>query len=81
MDIKTFRTEFFDNTKSWTWEVEGFIDKQGNVHPIDTDTKVISTVFERISSPVIRTIAKEHGYAVEYSGPRFQDSGLSCPLS
>lgn len=60
-----FRNEFFNLTKSWDWEVEGFVDKNGFVYPIDTDTKVISTVFERLSSPAIRSVAKGYSYRVE----------------
>lgn len=52
-------------TAGWNWEVEGILDKAGYVHPIDTDTKVISTVFERLASPVLRSIAKQYGYVVE----------------
>src|SRR3989344_5607568 len=65
--IKVFANEFLQLTKEWSWEVEGFLDTNGYVHPIDSDTKVISTVFERLSSPVIRTIAKKHGYITELS--------------
>jgi hypothetical protein len=63
--LQQFRDEFTNHTRGWTWEVEGFLDAQGYVHPIDLDTKVISTVFERLSSPVIRSIAHAHGYIVE----------------
>lgn len=65
MDINAFRQRFSELTEGWDWEVEGFIDKNNNVYPIDTDTKVISTVFERLSSPVLRSIAKDSGYRVE----------------
>ena len=65
MKIDDFRSEFANNTKTWKWEVEGILDNQGYVHPIDLDTKVISTVFERLSSPVLRSISKNHGYKVE----------------
>ncbi len=60
-----FKSDFFNITSGWSWEVEGFVDKNGFVYPIDTDTKVISTVFERISSPALRSIAKKYGYTVE----------------
>lgn len=63
--IERFSKEFFERTTAWNWEVEGFLDTRGYVHPIDTDTKVISTVFERLASPVVRSIAKKHGYVVE----------------
>lgn len=65
LTISKLKEEFFELTKDWSWEVEGFLDKNGYVHPIDSDTKVLSTVFERLSSPVIRSIAKRYGYKVE----------------
>ena len=63
--INAFRDDFFQWTIDWSWEIEGFLDKEGNVHPIDSDTKVISTVFERLASPVVRSIAKSYKYTVE----------------
>lgn len=60
-----FKRDFFNLVNGWDWEVLGFIDKRGFVYPIDTDTKVISTVFERLSSPAIRSVAKKYGYKVE----------------
>jgi hypothetical protein len=65
LTIDQFRDEFHALTKTWTWEVEGILDTAGYVHPIDTDTKMISTVFERLASPVLRTIAAKYGYKVE----------------
>ena len=65
LSIKDFSEFFFDKTRDWNWEVEGFLDTKGFVHPIDRDTKVISTVFERLSSPVVRSLAKTVQYAVE----------------
>lgn len=65
VEIADFRGRFDLLTANWDWEIEGFVDKSGFVYPIDTDTKVISTVFERLASPVIRTIAKENGFIVE----------------
>jgi len=65
LEIADFRRRFGLLTAKWNWEVEGFIDKTGYVYPIDTDTKVISTVFERLASPVVRKIAREDNYTVE----------------
>jgi len=65
LSIQKFTALFNQLTAAWTWEVQGFLDDAGNVHPIDTDTKVISTVFERLASPVVRTIAHQYGYDVE----------------
>jgi len=65
LTLPAFTTDFFEKTKDWDWEVEGFVDSKGYVYPIDTDTKVISTVFERLSSPVIRSVAKVNNYLVE----------------
>lgn len=60
-----FSAEFLSLTADWTWEVEGFVDKQGYIYPIDSDTKVLSTVFERLCSPVLRSIGRKYGYVVE----------------
>jgi hypothetical protein len=65
LTIDSFREQFLQLTAGWSWEVRGFLDSQGYVHPIDTDTKVISTVFERLSAPAIRSIARDAGYIVE----------------
>lgn len=63
--IDEFSKIFFDLTDSWSWEVQGFLDSNSFVHPIDSDTKVISTVFERMVAPAIRSIARDFGYKVE----------------
>lgn len=65
LTIDEFRRIFFDLTDSWSWEVQGFLDSNSFVHPIDSDTKVISTVFERMAAPALRSIAREFGYGVE----------------
>src|SRR5690606_1717639 len=65
LDLVTFKKDFDELTARWSWEVEGFLDKNQFVHPIDSDTKVISTVFERMASPVIRSITKKYQYKVE----------------
>ena len=65
LDLDTFRRLFSSYTSDWDWQVEGFIDKKQFVYPIDLDTKVISTIFERLSSPVINTIADALDYSVE----------------
>jgi hypothetical protein len=63
--IDQFRDTFFDQTREWSWEIQGFLDSNSFVHPIDSDTKVISTVFERMAAPALRSIAREFGYIVE----------------
>ena len=65
LSAEKFKKRFEELTAGWDWAVKGLLDTNGNILPIDTDTKVISTVFERLASPVIRTIAKEFGYVVE----------------
>jgi hypothetical protein len=65
LKIDNFRNTFFGLTHDWSWEIQGFLDSNGFVHPIDSDTKVISTVFERMAAPALRSIAAEHGYKVE----------------
>jgi len=65
LDIDFFRNRFFELTRHCTWEIQGFIDQTDQVLPIDSDTKVLSTVFERFSSPVIRTLVRDFSYTVE----------------
>lgn len=65
LTLQLFRDRFNALTNGWDWKVSGFVDSKGYVYPIDTDTKVLSTVFERIANPVIRSIAAEQGYVVE----------------
>lgn len=65
LTIDEFRRCFFDITATWSWEVQGFLDSNSFVHPIDSDTKVISTVFERMAAPALRSIAKGFDYSVE----------------
>jgi hypothetical protein len=64
-DLARFKTEFQQLTNDWTWEIQGFIDQANNVYPIDSDTKVLSTVFERLASPVIRSLGESQGYRIE----------------
>ncbi len=65
LSLESFKELFFQFTNTWTWEIQGFVDQQSIVYPIDSDTKVLSTVFERLASPVIRSVAKNYGYIVE----------------
>jgi hypothetical protein len=48
-----------------TWEAVGFQAPDGKVYLFGTDTKVISTVFEAIAAPLIKTIADDRKYIVE----------------
>ena len=64
-EIAGFSSRFFQLTSHFTWEIQGFIDQDNNVLPIDSDTKVLSTVFERFASPALRSLANEKGYVVE----------------
>ncbi|ELA8362080.1 MULTISPECIES: type II restriction endonuclease [Vibrio harveyi group] len=64
-EINQFKNRFFQLTNNFTWEIQGFIDQNDNVLPIDSDTKVLSTVFERFASPALRSLAAEKGYVVE----------------
>lgn len=48
------------------WEVVGFLGANNkNVYPFGTDTKVLSTVFEGLASPLIHEVAEDCGYEVE----------------
>ena len=67
LNITQFQHCFFQLTQQYgiSWDIQGFINPLNQVFPIDLDTKVISTVFERLSSPVICSIAQMHGYIVD----------------
>jgi hypothetical protein len=67
MDLGYFQGAFAHYSHNQSWKVRGFLTEDGYVLPIDTDTKVLSSVFERIASPIIRTIAQQNGYVVENS--------------
>ncbi len=69
LSFDTFRDEFTDavHENQLTWEVVGFISPDRIVYPFGTDTKVLSTVFEALTSPIIAEIAETHGYQVESS--------------
>lgn len=80
LTLQEFDRIFFDLTDGWSWEVQGFLDSNNYVHPIDSDTKVISTVFERMSAPALRSIAKEFGYIVELANQTtYPDFTLTNP--
>jgi hypothetical protein len=50
-----------------TWDAVGFFAPGGRVYAFGTDTKVISTVFEALAAPLIKSIADENKYVVEGS--------------
>lgn len=43
----------------------GVVTKEGVVYPLGSDTKVLSTIFELFTRPLIVEIAKEYGYEVK----------------
>jgi hypothetical protein len=46
------------------YEVCGIVDRESRVYPLGSDTKVLSTIFELISRPVIIQLAEENGLTV-----------------
>ena len=69
LTIETFRSAFQAEAVALNvnWETVGFYGTDGRVYPFGTDTKVLSSVFESLSAPLIATIAKRAGYIVETS--------------
>lgn len=69
LTIETFRNAFERAAKEsgQSWMAVGFLGEDDKVYPFGTDTKVISTVFECLASPLIHDIAERHGYVVEGS--------------
>jgi len=47
------------------WEVRGLLGKNDKVYAFGSDTKVLSTVFELLCTPIVTAIASAHGYAVQ----------------
>lgn len=45
------------NNLGMTWDIKGLIDSNKNVYTLGVDTKLISTVWELISKPLIKKIA------------------------
>jgi len=69
LDFATFRSHFdkIVQKEVTSWEAVGFIAPGGTVYAFGTDSKVISTIFESISAPIIQQIAKQFEYVVESS--------------
>ncbi len=67
LTIASFRKRFTELTtvRKVTWDALGFYCGNGMVIPFGTDTKVLSTIFESMSAPIICQIAEENGYVVE----------------
>lgn len=69
LTIERFRQELAAKIAKYEirWEVLGFQAPDGKVYPFGTDTKVLSTVFETLTAPLIREIVDENQYTVESS--------------
>ncbi len=69
LTLNQFKKEFDENVSEQgiTWEAQGFYASNGKVYPFGTDSKVLSTVFESFSAPLILEIAKKHNYDVAFA--------------
>jgi hypothetical protein len=47
-----------------SYDVKGVVTGGGQVYPLGTDTKVLSSVFELLARPLIYEVAKQHGLEV-----------------
>lgn len=60
-------TTFYE--KVWyyniNWEVAALISKNGNLHTLGSDSKIIGRIFEIIVEPILNEIAKEKGHIIE----------------
>lgn len=43
------------------WDIKGVIDSQKRIYTVNNDTKLISKVFELVTTPIILDIAEKHG--------------------
>jgi len=46
------------------YNICGVVDDKGGVYPLGADTKVLSTIFELISRPLVSVVAKANGFNV-----------------
>jgi len=67
LNLEEFATRFKQvvTARRMTWEALGFLTTNDQVYPFGTDTKVLSTVFEVLTAPVIQEIVKDKNYIVE----------------
>lgn len=61
----------------------GFVNKNGDIYPLGTDTKVLSTLFELFVRPIIGELAEEEGWIIEEPGVQnhYPDFTLTDPKS
>lgn len=61
-----FKEEFEKKLQqhSLAYKIQGVLADNNKIYPLGTDTKVISSIFELVSRPLIYEIAKEHGLQV-----------------
>ena len=61
-----FESKFKDllDQYSTDYNICGVISTKGKIYPLGSDTKVLSTVFELFSRPIIQQFAEENGYEV-----------------
>jgi len=67
LDFPTFRDRFdaIVVELSPSWKAVGFLAPDDKLYPLGTDSKVLSTIFEAMSAPIIQQIADEFRYTVE----------------
>lgn len=58
-----FIAEFHEKVRKYNpdFEVLGFLTRAGEVYPLGSDTKVLSTAFELVVRPLVKELAQEHG--------------------
>jgi hypothetical protein len=49
------------------WIVEGVLTRDESIYTVGYDTKLLSTVFELLTEPLIADICSQHGYVLELS--------------
>ena len=65
--VDNFSNEFKSivNDKHVDWSIRGLLAGDDKIYPFGSDTKVLSTIFELFCAPLVREIARKHGYHVE----------------
>lgn len=67
LNFESFRKHFdaIAAELNLTWEAVGFLTKDDKVYPFGTDSKVLSTIFESLSAPLVQQIAENFDYVME----------------
>lgn len=60
--------EFYEEMEHVKFEAYGILDSSNKIHTLGTDSKIIGRIFEMLTQPVLKKIAKRHGMILTTPG-------------